>query len=87
MGRVGVWGKSNQTNFKGGKMTYHIEDIILAGIIGLVVGFILSMAIFFRSTDIDYFELRDQCKGVIGIVEDGKGVELEFECVGGYENN
>lgn len=89
MGGAGVWGKSNQTNFKGGKMSYDYKasDLLLMMIAGVAIGFIISMFSFFKGTDRDYYRLKDRCKGVIGIVEDGKGVELEFECVGGYETN
>ena len=62
---------------------YDTGDILFVVIIGLVVGFMISMVAFYKRTDNDYYRLKDKCKGVIGIVEDGKGVELDFVCVGG----
>ena len=66
---------------------YSVSDILLMTIVGIIIGFMIGMIGFFRTTDRDYYELKNKCKGVIGIVEDEKNGKLEFECVGGYENN
>ena len=65
-------------------MTYNYKDMLFMVIFGSLIGFLIGSAIFFRGTDRDYFELKDRCKGVIGIVEISvENKMIDFECVGG----